>query len=501
MTILDVASRPATITTTMPVEELWLLKAQNERLLAKLKEKDRELAERMKELDGTTEKLRQLVAHSPAVIYRLRIEGQKVTPVFVSDNMQRLLGLSPDEVMNFEWWLKSLHPEDRERILISTLSGWANDGYTTEYRIRARDGSYRWVLDKSRVLRDASGMPLETIGVWTDITDRKETQRVLLEWERRFRDILENVQLVAMMLDSNGVITFCNDYLLQLTGWTREEVVGANWFSQFVPESDENIREMFFASIGSGTIPAHYEIPIKTRTGELRDIHWNNTMLRDTAGNTIGVASIGEDITERKRYEQSAARLQQGMESAIEALAGTLELRDAYTAGHQRRVAALAAAIARELGLSEDEIHGIHLAATIHDLGKIQVPAEILAKPTKLTKLEFELIKTHPQAGYDLLKDIDFPWPIAQLVYQHHERIDGSGYPRGLCGEETLIGARIIAVADTVEAICSHRPYRPGLGIEASLLVITKKRGTAYDPSVVDACLKIFREKRFTFSA
>jgi HD-GYP domain-containing protein (c-di-GMP phosphodiesterase class II) len=189
------------------------------------------------------------------------------------------------------------------------------------------------------------------------------------------------------------------------------------------------------------------------------------------------------------------------MESAIEALAGTLELRDAYTAGHQRRVAALAAAIARELGLSEDEIHGIHLAATIHDLGKIQVPAEILAKPTKLTKLEFELIKTHPQAGYDLLKDIDFPWPIAQLVYQHHERIDGSGYPRGLCGEETLIGARIIAVADTVEAICSHRPYRPGLGIEAALLVITKKRGTAYDPSVVDACLKIFREKRFTFSA
>jgi HD-GYP domain-containing protein (c-di-GMP phosphodiesterase class II) len=125
---------------------------------------------------------------------------------------------------------------------------------------------------------------------------------------------------------------------------------------------------------------------------------------------------------------------------------------------------AISAAIGRELGLPEDEIHGIHLAATVHDLGKIQIPAEILAKPTRLTKLEFELIKTHPQAGYDLLKDIDFPWPIAQLVYQHHERLDGSGYPRGLRGGDTLIGARIMAVADTIEAMSSHRPYRPGFG-------------------------------------
>ena len=661
------------------MDELTLMKEYNERLVAKLEEKNLELAQRTEELDSTTEELRQLVAHSPAVIYRLRIEGQNVIPVFVSDNMQGLVGLSAAETLSFDWWLESLHPEDRDRTLELLSFGMKHEGYSAEYRIRARDGTYRWVIDKNRVLRDAAGQAQEIVGVWTDITDRKETERVLMESERRFREMLENVQMLAMTLDKNGVITFCNDYLLRLTGWKREEVVGVDWFSKFIPETDENVKKLFLDAIGAGGVLAHYENPIKTRSGELREIVWNNTMLRDSAGNTIGTASIGEDVTERKRseeamyravsalnalshcntalvhasdegwllneicrivvviagyrlawvgfaehdpqktvrpvayagyaagymervqvtwddtaygrgpagtairtlepqvvqdahtdpqyelwrdnaikigyrsvlglplasagtvlgalciyasdrngfgaedirllsglanelafgivtlrtrteHEQSAERLRRGMESAIEALAGTLEMRDAYTAGHQRRVAKLAAAIASDLGFSEDEIHGIHLAATVHDLGKIQVPAEILTKPTTLSKLEFELVKTHAQAGYDLLKDIDFPWPIAQLVYQHHERLDGSGYPRGLRSEDTLIGAKILAVADTIEAMFSHRPYRPGLGIEASLAEITKNRDKLYDAAVVDACVKLFREKGFAFS-
>jgi putative nucleotidyltransferase with HDIG domain len=199
----------------------------------------------------------------------------------------------------------------------------------------------------------------------------------------------------------------------------------------------------------------------------------------------------------RHAADQSAQRVERGMESTVQAIAATLEKRDPYTAGHERRVAALATAIAEEMQLPEHEVRGIHLAAVVHDIGKIQVPAELLAKPTKLTPLEYKLIQQHAQAGYDILKDIDFPWPIAEIVLQHHERIDGSGYPQGLKGESIVPGARILAVADTVEAMASHRPYRPGFGIERALAEIEAHRGTLHDAVACDACLRLFREKGF----
>ena len=191
--------------------------------------------------------------------------------------------------------------------------------------------------------------------------------------------------------------------------------------------------------------------------------------------------------------------LRKSLEDSIQAISDTVEMRDPYTAGHQRRVAQLAVAIAGELGLPKDDIHGIRLAADIHDLGKIRVPAEILSKPGKLTDIEYQLIKAHAQAGYDILKGIEFPWPLADIVLQHHERLDGSGYPQGLKGERILLGARIIAVADVVEAMASHRPYRPALGPDLALAEIERGRGTAYDPAVASACLKLFHEGRFAF--
>jgi len=174
-----------------------------------------------------------------------------------------------------------------------------------------------------------------------------------------------------------------------------------------------------------------------------------------------------------------------------------VETRDPYTAGHQRRVAGVACAIATEMNLPADQIDGIRMAAAIHDLGKISVPAEILSKPTKLTAIEFSLIKTHSQSGYDILKDIDFPWPVARIVLEHHERINGSGYPHGLARDNILMESRIMAVADVVESMASYRPYRPALGIDAALNEIEKNRGTLYDNAVVDACLRLIREKGF----
>ncbi len=196
---------------------------------------------------------------------------------------------------------------------------------------------------------------------------------------------------------------------------------------------------------------------------------------------------------------KSVARLQASMESTISAVASMVEMRDPYTTGHQQRVAELAEAIGRAMGLPEQTVYGLHLAGIVHDLGKIHIPAEILSKPGKLTKIEFEMIRTHPEAGYEILKSVDFLWPIAQTVLQHHEHIDGSGYPAGLKGEQILLEAKIVAVADVVEAISSHRPYRPALGIDAAMQELREQRGKYYEPAVVDACLKLFTQGAFSF--
>ncbi len=191
--------------------------------------------------------------------------------------------------------------------------------------------------------------------------------------------------------------------------------------------------------------------------------------------------------------------LENAMEGIIQAMGLTVEKRDPYTAGHQRRVADIACAIASEMDLPKDQIEGIRMAGIIHDIGKISVPAEILSKPGRITEHEFGIIKSHPQVGYDILKTIEFPWSISQIVYQHHERMNGSGYPQGLSGEKILLEARLLAVADVVEAMASHRPYRPALGIDKALEEISKNRNILYDPMVAEACLRLFKEKRFEF--
>lgn len=203
---------------------------------------------------------------------------------------------------------------------------------------------------------------------------------------------------------------------------------------------------------------------------------------------------VVEERTEALRISERKVRA--SLLDSIAAIAAAVEMRDPYTAGHQRRVAQLAAAIARELQLPEEQIEGLYLSGVVHDVGKIMIPAEILYKPGRLNKLELSLIQGHVRSGYDILKAIDFPWPIATTVFQHHERLDGSGYPQGLQGDQILFDAQILAVADVVEAMMADRPYRVGLGIEAALEEISSKRGTAYSSEIVDACVRLFREKR-----
>jgi HD-GYP domain-containing protein (c-di-GMP phosphodiesterase class II) len=209
------------------------------------------------------------------------------------------------------------------------------------------------------------------------------------------------------------------------------------------------------------------------------------------------------DITERKKAEKKLGETLSGLRNAlggiIQVLSATIEKRDPYTAGHQRRVADLARAIGQEMGLPADRVEGLYMAGVIHDIGKVSIPAEILSKPTRLTEIEYNLIQSHSQVGHDILENVDFSWPLAEMVLQHHERMNGSGYPQGLKGENILLEARILAVSDVVEAMASHRPYRPALGIEAALEEIEKNKGVFYDPDVVSACLTLFREKGFKF--
>jgi putative nucleotidyltransferase with HDIG domain len=224
----------------------------------------------------------------------------------------------------------------------------------------------------------------------------------------------------------------------------------------------------------------------------------------DAAGSVCGFRGIDRDISERKRSEDklqsSYRRLEDTLDGVIQAMALTVETRDRRTGGHQRRVTELAHAIATEIGLSKERSRGVRIAGLLHDVGKITIPTEILSKPGRLSDMEFAIIKTHSKAGYDILKSIDFPWPVADIVVQHHERMDGSGYPSGLKGEQTALEARILAVADVVEAMVSHRPHRPALGTDQAMQEITDNRGRLYDANVVDACLALFNRGSFRFA-
>lgn len=249
----------------------------------------------------------------------------------------------------------------------------------------------------------------------------------------------------------------------------------------------------------------HYCVPFKSHEKVLGVLNLNlkEGHNRDESEDRFiyTVADVLAGIVERSRsgnnLVQTLEKLRKALGGIVEAISRMVETRDPYTAGHQRRVADLARAIANEMGLSQEQVDGIRIAGLIHDLGKMYVPSEILSKPGRITDLEYSLIKTHSQAGYDILKNIGFPWPIAQIVLQHHERIDGSGYPSGLLGKETLMEAKVLAVGDVVEAIASNRPYRPSHSIDKSFEEISKNKGILYDPQIVDACLRLFSEKGY----
>jgi PAS domain S-box-containing protein len=355
---------------------------------------------------------------------------------------------------------------------------------------------------KASPLYDSGGNIVGAIETIRDITEQKMTEESLVKAEAEYRSIFENAQEGIFRSTFDGRFIIANQALASMLGYgtPRElfNVVTDIPRQLYVnPDDYETLIQMIEEY---GPIKG-FEVQFYRKDGEMLWVSINMNTVRDTDGQMY-YEGIVEDIAMRKKVDeerkQSMARLREALGATIQAMAVVVETRDPYTAGHQKRVAALARTIATEMGLPQNKIDGIRMTGSIHDVGKLAVPAEILSKPTKLTEVEFSLIKTHPQAGFLILKDIDFPWPISKIVLQHHEKLNGSGYPLGLKGHEILIEAKIVCVADVVEAMASHRPYRPSLGIEKALEEISKNRGILYDPDVVDACIKLFHEKGYT---
>ncbi|MGA2368000.1 MAG: PAS domain S-box protein [Dehalococcoidia bacterium] len=345
---------------------------------------------------------------------------------------------------------------------------------------------------------------------FVDISELKQSEgerlkavKEIEERERLYRTLVETSPDAIVLLDLNGNIIMHNKQVLAVFGVDMsEDLRGKNIIDMAIPEHREDMLKKSELITKTGDI-RNLELQSYKQNGQPFYMEFSSSIILDGGKKPESVIVVFKDITSRKsaevELEKSYHKLRKTLNDAINTLVKVVEMRDPYTAGHQQRVAALAIAIAKQLQFDEQHIEELRMAAVIHDIGKIYVPADMLSKPGKLTELEFEIIKTHAKGGYDIVKSMDFPCKIAQAILQHHERLNGSGYPHGLKDDDIILEARILAVADVVEAMASHRPYRPGLGIDKALDEIRQNAGKIYDPDVANACLKLFKDEGFTF--
>ncbi len=495
-------------------------------------------------------------------LYTVRIENGRAVETNQSPACVTVTGYKPEDFSaNPDLWIQMVVPEDRELVkehVIQILAG--NDVSPMEHRIIRKDGEIRWVSDTTILFKNASEKLLSYDGVIKDITEHKQAEIALSHSNRALATVSkvnrklvyitdedELLQAICQIIVEHGyrmasigyaqqdadktirIIAYAGHdggYLdaLQLTWAESERGMGPSGRAirsgatqvcqniasdpRYLPWFDAAVQQGYASSIALPLLNADNIVSavLNVYSDEADAFIPNEIeLLEEIAGDlAFGLRTLHvrheRDLAEDKN-QHYLAQLKESLDDTVRAIADIVEMRDPYTSGHQTKVADLAAAIARQMGLPDEQVQAIHLASIVHDLGKIKIPAEILSKPGRLSDIEFQFIKAHPQAGYDILKGVHFPWSIAQMVLQHHERIDGSGYPQALKGDAIMLEARILSVADVVEAMSSHRPYRPALGTEAALEEITKHRGIYFDPQVVDACLILFRGNGFAFKA
>ncbi len=470
----------------------------------------RDVSERVRVGESFLESQRALsnfMSNLPGLAYRC-LNDKKWTMKFVSQGCSRLTGYEPEDLIENRKisFGKIILPEFQTRVWeIKQKALKSEQAYQLEYKILTSTGKELWVWEQGRGVYNLNGNLMSCEGIIIDIDNLKQTEGALRESEVRFRSLIENVSSIAVQgFDKSRNLIFWNKASEALYGYSKEEAIGGNLEKLIIPEYNrQDVTKGIKNWIETEkAIPAG-EQGLKRKDGSIFEAHSSHVMLKNMHGEPE-FYNLDVDLTElnqaKKELQKSIHDLKKTFEGTVLALMSAVEMRDPYTAGHQIGVAKLACAIARELGLDENQIEGLRIAGLLHDTGKLNIPSEILTKPGGLTDIEYMLMQTHPQLGFEILRTINFPWPIAQMVLQHHEKMDGSGYPQKLKRNKIILEAKIITVADVVEPMSSHRPYRPALGIEAALAEIKKGKGKLYDPKVVVACLKLFKEKGFTFN-
>ncbi len=449
-----------------------------------------ERKEAVRALEESESRLRNILENANQIIFTVDSDGN-VT--FISPAWERIMGHRNSDILNKNF-LEFVHPEDLETGII-VLESIKEKGTLSEpvvLRMENVTGEWRWLRVVGSALDSSDPGMIQYGGIAEDITETKRSEDELRETYIRLNTLLEAIPDLVYMKDRNGNFLEVNRAYEEATGVPRDQMIGSRG-ETFLPEQTfrlnvETDREL----VETGRILQFedvFETPENTSYHSITKVP-----LKDGNGYVTGIVGITTDITTIRQAEQ---RYRSALEGTIQTMSKIVELRDPYTAGHQHRASRLAVEIAKEMNLDPERIEGVRVASLLYEIGKINVPSEILNKPGKITEMEYELIQSHPQSAYEILKNIDFPWPVADIIYQHHEKMDGSGYPGRLRGEEILLEAKILAVADVVEAICSHRPYRGSLGIEKALEEIESKAGILYDEKVVAVCLNLFREKGF----
>jgi PAS domain S-box-containing protein len=445
-----------------------------------------------KTLKENEDRLRGITRNLPGIIFQFFAKDSgEYGMSYVSDRLTEYLGIKAKVADPFPLFLSHIHEEDRDRFLASiktateTKTSWNFEG-----RVAISSGETIWFQGLATSTRHEDQLVFD--GILLDITKRK------LAEEKFHKVFMTTPDCIAITRLKDGLLIEVNTGFEDITGWKRNKAVGRTSYEiNFWNNAAD--RDFMISELRAGRDIMHREFEFRRSDGSVRSGIYSARSI-----NVDGEAClifILQDITEHKLMDAELQRtldsLRKAFGTTIQVMISAIEMRDPYTAGHQKRCADIARAIATEMGFSQERIDGIRMVGTIHDIGKLSVPAEILTKPTKLTGIEFSLIKEHALSGYEMLKDIESPWPLAEIIYQHHERINGTGYPRNLKGDEILIEARIMAVADVVEAMSSHRPYRAALSIETALEEIEKNKGLLYDDAVVDACIRIFRENGY----